>query len=108
MQNGFRLPVNNLNLDWIAILYVLLSSIPIAISITDYLSAKTVTICKLKINSIMSKQIPRVGATNLKHKKVDVGFIQEAMGHETEEITRIYLEEYDDELVASSIEEALD
>lgn len=29
------------------------------------------------------------------------------MGHETEEITRTYLEEYDDELVASSIEEAL-
>lgn len=47
-------------------------------------------------------------ATNLKHKKVDVSIIQEAMGHETEEITRIYLEEYDDELVSSSIEEALD
>jgi len=47
-------------------------------------------------------------ATNLKHKKVDVSIIQEAMGHETEEITRIYLEEYDDELIASSIEEALD
>ncbi|WP_407667058.1 tyrosine-type recombinase/integrase [Mucilaginibacter sabulilitoris] len=46
-------------------------------------------------------------ATNLKHKKVDVSLIQEAMGHETEEVTRIYLEEYDDELVASSIEEAL-
>lgn len=47
-------------------------------------------------------------ATNLKHKKVEVSLIQEAMGHETEEITRIYLEEYDDELVSSSIEEALD
>ncbi|RFZ90288.1 integrase [Mucilaginibacter conchicola] len=47
-------------------------------------------------------------ATNLKHKKVDVSLIQEAMGHETEEVTRIYLEDYDDELVASSIEEALD
>jgi len=47
-------------------------------------------------------------ATNLKHKKVDVSIIQEAMGHETEEITRIYLEEYDDELVSSSIEDALD
>jgi integrase/recombinase XerD len=47
-------------------------------------------------------------ATNLKHKKVDVALIQEAMGHETEEMTRIYLDEYDDELVASSIEEALD
>ncbi|MDN3551641.1 tyrosine-type recombinase/integrase [Mucilaginibacter aquaedulcis] len=47
-------------------------------------------------------------ATNLKHKKVDICIIQEAMGHETEEITRIYLEEYDDELVSSSIEEALD
>ena len=46
-------------------------------------------------------------ATNLKHKKVDVSIIQEAMGHETEEMTRTYLEEYDDELVASSIEEAL-
>lgn len=47
-------------------------------------------------------------ATNLKHKKVDVSIIQEAMGHETEEMTRTYLEEYDDELVSSSIEEALD
>jgi len=47
-------------------------------------------------------------ATNLKHKKVEISLIQEAMGHETEEITRIYLEEYDDELVSSSIEEALD
>jgi integrase/recombinase XerD len=47
-------------------------------------------------------------ATNLKHKKVAVSLIQEAMGHETEEMTRTYLEEYDDELVASSIEEALD
>ncbi|MCQ6958422.1 tyrosine-type recombinase/integrase [Mucilaginibacter aquariorum] len=46
-------------------------------------------------------------ATNLKHKKVDVSIIQEAMGHETEEMTRTYLEEYDDELVSSSIEEAL-
>lgn len=47
-------------------------------------------------------------ATNLKHKKVAISIIQEAMGHETEEMTRTYLEEYDDELVASSIEEALD
>jgi integrase/recombinase XerD len=47
-------------------------------------------------------------ATNLKHKKVDVSIIQEAMGHETEEMTRTYLDEYDDELVSSSIEEALD
>jgi len=47
-------------------------------------------------------------ATNLKHKKVDISIIQEAMGHETEEMTRTYLEEYDDELVANSIEEALD
>jgi len=47
-------------------------------------------------------------ATNLKHKKVAVSIIQEAMGHETEEMTRTYLEEYDDELVANSIEEALD
>jgi len=31
-------------------------------------------------------------ATNLKHKKVEVSLIQEAMGHATEEITRIYLE----------------
>lgn len=46
-------------------------------------------------------------ATNLKQKKVDISIIQEAMGHETEEMTRTYLEEYDDELVASSIEEAL-
>lgn len=46
-------------------------------------------------------------ATNLKHKKVAISIIQEAMGHETEEMTRTYLEEYDDELVASSIEEAL-
>jgi integrase/recombinase XerD len=47
-------------------------------------------------------------ATNLKHKKVAISVIQEAMGHETEEMTRIYIEEYDDELVSSSIEEALD
>jgi len=47
-------------------------------------------------------------ATNLKHKKVDISIIQEAMGHETEEMTRTYLEEYDDELVSFSIEEALD
>jgi integrase/recombinase XerD len=47
-------------------------------------------------------------ATNLKHKKVAVSIIQEAMGHETEEMTRTYLDEYDDELVSSSIEEALD
>jgi len=46
-------------------------------------------------------------ATNLKHKKVAISIIQEAMGHETEEMTRTYLEEYDDELVSSSIEEAL-
>jgi integrase/recombinase XerD len=47
-------------------------------------------------------------AANLKHKKVDISIIQEAMGHETEEMTRTYLEEYDDELVSSSIEEALE
>ncbi|WP_205411222.1 hypothetical protein [Mucilaginibacter pineti] len=50
--------------DWIAILYVLLSAIPIAISVTDYLSAKTVTACKLKIKSTRRKQIPRVGTNN--------------------------------------------
>ncbi|WP_158557172.1 tyrosine-type recombinase/integrase [Mucilaginibacter conchicola] len=46
-------------------------------------------------------------ATNHKHKKVDIAIIQEAMGHGTEETTRIYLEEYDDFEIASSIEEAL-
>lgn len=47
-------------------------------------------------------------AINLKHKTVAIGIIQEAMGHETGEMTRTYLEEYDDELASSSIEEALD
>jgi len=28
-------------------------------------------------------------ATNLKHKKVDISIIQEAMGHETEEMTSV-------------------
>lgn len=45
-------------------------------------------------------------ATNLKHNKVDISIIQEAMGHEMEEMTRTYLEEYDDELVSNCIEEA--
>jgi len=46
-------------------------------------------------------------ATNLRHKKVDIGLIQEAMGHETESQTMIYLEEYDDSILAESIEAAL-
>lgn len=49
--------------DWAAILYVFVSSLAMAVGITDYLSAKTVTVCKLKINSIMRKQIPRMGVT---------------------------------------------
>ncbi|HMR90953.1 MAG TPA: tyrosine-type recombinase/integrase [Chitinophagaceae bacterium] len=46
-------------------------------------------------------------ATSLRNKKVDIAIIKEAMGHETEMQTNAYLEEIDDTLIASSIEEAL-
>jgi site-specific recombinase XerD len=46
-------------------------------------------------------------ATNLRSKKVDVGIIQEALGHETEIQTATYLDEIDDSIVAASIEDAL-
>ena len=46
-------------------------------------------------------------ATNLRHKNIQIAFIQEAMGHETELQTMTYLEEFDDVLLAKTIEEAL-
>lgn len=46
-------------------------------------------------------------ATNLRSKKVEVGIIQEALGHETELQTATYLDEIDDTIVAASIEDAL-
>jgi integrase len=46
-------------------------------------------------------------ATTLKHKKVDISIIKEALGHETELQTNTYLEELDDSIVSQSIEEAL-
>lgn len=46
-------------------------------------------------------------ASNLRSKNVAVGIIQEALGHETELQTATYLDEIDDSIVASSIEDAL-
>lgn len=46
-------------------------------------------------------------ASNLKHKGVSINVIQEALGHETELQTHTYLEEMDDNIVAASIENAL-
>lgn len=46
-------------------------------------------------------------ATALRHKSVNVSIIQEALGHETELQTMTYLEDLDDTIIASSIENAL-
>jgi len=46
-------------------------------------------------------------ATSLRKKKVDISIIKEAMGHETEGQTNVYLEDIDDSIVSQSIEDAL-
>jgi len=46
-------------------------------------------------------------ATNLRDKNVSVAVIKEALGHETDGQTAVYLEEIDDTVVARSIETAL-
>lgn len=46
-------------------------------------------------------------ATNLRQKRVDISIIKEAMGHETEFQTNTYLEDIDDSIVATAINEAL-
>jgi integrase len=47
-------------------------------------------------------------ASALRKKKVSILVIKEAMGHETEEQSNVYLEDIDDSEIAESIEEALD
>jgi integrase len=47
-------------------------------------------------------------ASTLRKKKVPILIIKEAMGHETEEQSNVYLDDIDDSEVTESIEEALD
>lgn len=47
-------------------------------------------------------------ATHLRNSGVDVVFIKEALGHETEMQTTVYLDELDDKTVAEHINKALD
>jgi integrase len=46
-------------------------------------------------------------ATHLRNNKVDISIIKEALGHETEEQTVVYLDCLDDQLVADEINRAL-
>lgn len=46
-------------------------------------------------------------ATHLRNNKVDVSMIREALGHETEEQTVIYLDSLDDLLIAKEVDRAL-
>ncbi|NLR68535.1 tyrosine-type recombinase/integrase [Chitinophaga varians] len=46
-------------------------------------------------------------ATHLRNNDVDISIIKEALGHETEEQTVVYLEELDDKPVADAINKAL-
>ncbi|HMR17709.1 MAG TPA: tyrosine-type recombinase/integrase [Sphingobacterium sp.] len=46
-------------------------------------------------------------ASHLRNKGVDIRIIKEAMGHETEEQTQVYLDDIDDTIVALAIDEAL-
>ncbi|EMR04161.1 site-specific integrase [Cesiribacter andamanensis] len=63
---------------------------------------------KIGLNKHLTSYVARHSfASNLRSKKVDVGIIQGALGHETELQTAVYLEEIDDTLVASQIEDAL-
>lgn len=60
------------------------------------------------LNKTLTSYVARHSfASNLRSKKVDVGIIQEALGHETELQTATYLDEIDDNIVASRIEDAL-
>lgn len=56
---------------------------------------------------ITSYSIRHSFATALRHKKVDISIIKEAMGHETELQTEVYLEEIDDSIITEEIEKAL-
>lgn len=47
-------------------------------------------------------------ATHLRNSGVDIVFIKEALGHETEMQTSVYLDELDDKTVADQINKALD
>ena len=47
-------------------------------------------------------------ASHLRDKGVDISIIQEALGHETEAQTRVYLDEIDDSPIAEAINNALD
>lgn len=47
-------------------------------------------------------------ATHLRNSGVDITFIREALGHETEVQTTVYLDELDDKTVADEINKALD
>lgn len=46
-------------------------------------------------------------ATHLRNAKVDISFIKEAMGHETDEQTSVYLDDLDDQSIAEEINRAL-
>lgn len=46
-------------------------------------------------------------ASNLRRKKVDTRIIKEALGHESEAQTEVYLDTIDDSIIAEAIENAL-
>lgn len=46
-------------------------------------------------------------ASHLNEKNVDIKIIQDALGHETQHQTRVYLDDIDDSIIANAIKEAL-
>ena len=46
-------------------------------------------------------------ASHLNERNVDIKIIQEALGHETQNQTKVYLDDIDDSIVANAIKEAL-
>ena len=46
-------------------------------------------------------------ASHLNERNVDIKIIQEALGHETQNQTKVYLDDIDDSIIANAIKEAL-
>jgi len=70
----------------------------------DLVEFETITGCPKHISSYVLRH---AFASHLRNKNVATKIIQEALGHDTEAQTNVYLDEIDDTIVAQSIEEAL-